>query len=144
MSNNKPINTEEAKKNSSNELFEKLSTGKTGLSSSEVEKRLIQYGPNEISEKKVNPLLKFLGYFWGPIPWMIEAAVFMSAIIGHWDDFGIILSLLLLNATVGFWRYCNPAIGGYTDHCIWSFVACNGLGFSPFRLGICFASLSHN
>ena len=104
MSNNKPINTEEAKKNSSNELFEKLSTGKTGLSSSEVEKRLIQYGPNEISEKKVNPLLKFLGYFWGPIPWMIEAAVLMSAIIGHWEDFGIILSLLLLNAAVGFWQ----------------------------------------
>jgi len=95
MSNNKPINTE---------LFEKLSTGKTGLSSSEVEKRLVQYGPNEISEKKVNPLLKFLGYFWGPIPWMIEAAVLMSAIIGHWEDFGIILSLLLLNAAVGFWQ----------------------------------------
>jgi H+-transporting ATPase len=104
MSNNKPINTEEAKKNSSNELFGKLSTGKTGLSSSEVEKRLIQYGPNEISEKKANPLLKFLGYFWGPIPWMIEAAVLMSAIIGHWEDFGIILSLLLLNAAVGFWQ----------------------------------------
>jgi len=104
MSNNKPINTEEAGKNSFNELFEKLSTGKTGLSSSEVEKRLVQYGPNEISEKKVNPLLKFLGYFWGPIPWMIEAAVLMSAIIGHWEDFGIILSLLLLNAAVGFWQ----------------------------------------
>jgi len=104
MSNNKPINTEEAKKNSFNELFEKLSTGETGLSPSEVEKRLIQYGPNEISEKKVNPLLKFLGYFWGPIPWMIEAAVLMSAIIGHWEDFGMILSLLLLNAAVGFWQ----------------------------------------
>ena len=104
MSNNKPINTEEAKKNSFNELFEKLSTDRTGLSSSEVEKRLVQYGPNEISEKKVNSLLKFLGYFWGPIPWMIEAAVLMSAIIGHWEDFGIILSLLLLNATVGFWQ----------------------------------------
>jgi H+-transporting ATPase len=104
MSNNRLINTQEARKNSFNELFEKLSTGSTGLSSSEVEKRLIQYGPNEISETKVNPLLKFLGYFWGPIPWMIEAAVLMSAIIGHWEDFGIILSLLLLNATVGFWQ----------------------------------------
>jgi hypothetical protein len=59
MSNNKPINTEEARKDSCNELFEKLSTGTTGLSSSEVEKRLIQYGPTEISKTqvKVNPEL---------------------------------------------------------------------------------------
>jgi len=59
MSNNKPINTEEAKKNSFNELFEKLSTSRTGLSSSEAEKRLIQYGPNETAKMqvKVNPEL---------------------------------------------------------------------------------------
>ena len=61
----------------------------------------MQYGPNDIQEKKVNPLLKFLRYFWGPIPWMIEAAVVMSAVIHSWADFAIILALLLVNATVG-------------------------------------------
>jgi hypothetical protein len=34
----------------------------------EARKWLAQYGPNEIEEKKTNAFLKFLGYFWGPIP----------------------------------------------------------------------------
>src|SRR5665811_2422426 len=68
----------------------------------EAEKRLTQYGPNEIEEKKTNPLLKFLSYFWGPIPWMIEVAVILSGAVGHWPDFFIILVLLLANAVVGY------------------------------------------
>jgi H+-transporting ATPase len=44
----------------------------------------------------------FLGYFWGPIPWMIEVAVILSAVVGHWPDFFIIAVLLLANAVVGF------------------------------------------
>src|SRR5208283_5265393 len=70
----------------------------------DAEKRLAQYGPNEIAEKKTNAILKFLSYFWGPIPWMIEAAVILSAAAGHWPDFGIILLLLLANGVVGFWE----------------------------------------
>lgn len=83
---------------------DKVSGSEKGLSSSEAVERLQHYGPNEIPEKKVNPILKFLSYFWGPIPWMIEAAVVMSAIIQHWPDFAIILLLLALNAVVGFWQ----------------------------------------
>jgi H+-transporting ATPase len=98
------LTTEEAKKADIDELLKKLAVDKRGLSSSEAEKRLKQYGPNEIQEKKANPLKKFLGYFWGPIPFMIEAAVIMSAAIQRWPDFGIILTLLLVNAIVGFWQ----------------------------------------
>ena len=98
------LTTEEAKKSNIDELLSKLSAGKGGLSSAEAEKRLVQYGPNEIQEKKVNPLLKFLHYFWGPIPWMIEAAVVMSAVIQRWPDFAIILTLLMANAIVGSWQ----------------------------------------
>ncbi|WP_287586695.1 plasma-membrane proton-efflux P-type ATPase [Candidatus Borrarchaeum sp.] len=98
------IKTEEAKKNSIKELLKKLSSSETGLSTLEAEQRLSQYGPNEIPEKKVNPILKFLSYFWGPIPWMIEAAIILSAIIQHWEDFWIIFALLMLNAVVGFWQ----------------------------------------
>jgi H+-transporting ATPase len=98
------ITSEEAKKTSAAELFKKLDSSQKGLSSTEAQQRLQQLGPNEITEEKVNPLIKFLGYFWGPIPWMIEAAVVMSAVIQHWPDFGIILMLLLLNAVVGFWQ----------------------------------------
>ena len=76
----------------------------TGLTGAEAEKRLSQYGANEIPEKTVNPLLKFLSYFWGPIPWMIEAAAILSAVVQHWADFVIILVLLVANAIVGFWE----------------------------------------
>jgi H+-transporting ATPase len=86
------------------ELQAKLGSSPEGLSQAEAQKRLAQYGPNEIEEKKTNPFLKFLTYFWGPIPWMIEAAVILSAVARHWPDFFIILVLLLANSVVGFWE----------------------------------------
>ncbi|MFA5747443.1 MAG: cation-transporting P-type ATPase [Candidatus Paceibacterota bacterium] len=98
------MNTEEAKKVSVDEIFRKFSSSKTGLSSQEAQKRLEENGPNEISEKKISPLLKFLGYFWGPIPWMIEIAAILSAVIRHWEDFGVIFAMLLINSMVGFWQ----------------------------------------
>ena len=54
------------------DLQAKLGSSPEGLSQAEAEKRLTHYGPNELEEKKTNPFLKFLTYFWGPIPWMIE------------------------------------------------------------------------
>jgi len=57
------------------EVEKKLESSPDGLTEAEAQKRLAQYGPNELEEKKTNELLKFLTYFWGPIPWMIEAAV---------------------------------------------------------------------
>ena len=86
------------------ELEAKLGYSPDGLSQAEAQKRLAQYGPNEIEEKKTNPFLKFLTYFWGPIPWMIEVAVILSGVVGHWPDFFIILLLLVSNAVVGFWE----------------------------------------
>ncbi len=85
-------------------LMAQLASTPDGLAQAEAQKRLAQYGPNEIKEKKTNALLNFLGYFWGPIPWMIEVAVILSAVARHWPDFGIILVLLLANALVGFWE----------------------------------------
>jgi H+-transporting ATPase len=98
------ISTENAKNTLLEELVRKLSSSESGISSDEAEKRLQQYGYNEILEKKVSPVVKFLGYFWGPIPWMIEIAAMLSAAIHHWEDFWIIFVLLLLNASVGFWQ----------------------------------------
>ena len=86
------------------ELQKNLGSSSQGLTQAEASERLTQYGPNEIEEKKENPFLKFLTYLWGPIPWMIEAAVILSALAQHWPDFGIILVLLLANAVVGFWE----------------------------------------
>ncbi len=86
------------------DVEKKLGSSPDGLTQVEAAKRLTKYGPNEIEEKKTNPFLKVLTYFWGPIPWMIEAAVILSAVARHWPDFGIILLLLLANAGVGFWE----------------------------------------
>src|SRR5580658_10734230 len=84
------------------DVEKQLSVSLEGLTSAEARKRLDQYGPNEIAEKKTNFFLKFLGYFWGPIPWMIEIAVILSGAVGHWPDFFIILLLLVANGVVGY------------------------------------------
>jgi len=75
-----------------------------GLSSTEAAQRLQQYGPNALVEKHVSLILRLLGYFWGPIPWMIEVAALLSAAVRHWPDCFIIVALLIFNASVGFWQ----------------------------------------
>ena len=103
------ISSDEAKGKNAEELFPQLDSSPKGLSSTEAETRLKQFGPNALEEKKVNPILKFLSYFWGPIPWMIEIAAILSALVQHWDDLIIILLLLLFNALVGFWQEYKAA-----------------------------------
>nr|WP_321353322.1 plasma-membrane proton-efflux P-type ATPase [uncultured Methanoregula sp.] len=75
-----------------------------GLTHAEVTELHNQFGFNDIPEETKHPLLKFMSYFWGPIPWMIEIAAILSAVISHWDDFFIILLLLMTNAVVGFFQ----------------------------------------
>jgi H+-transporting ATPase len=84
------------------ELMKRLSTSTDGLSQREPQERLDKYGYNEIEEKRVSPLRKFLSYFWGPIPIMIIIAAVLSAVLRHWPDMGVILALLVVNAVVGF------------------------------------------
>jgi H+-transporting ATPase len=86
------------------EVERRLASSRDGLTKEDAAKRLEQYGPNEIESKKANQYLKFLSYFWGPIPWMIEVAVILSGVLAHWPDFIIILVLLLANAGIGFWE----------------------------------------
>jgi len=76
----------------------------SGLSSGEAQQRLAEQGPNSLTEQTASPLRKFLSYFWGPIPWMIETAALLSAAVRHWEDFGIVVAMLLMNAVVGFWQ----------------------------------------
>jgi H+-transporting ATPase len=84
------------------DLMNKLDSSKDGLSADEAKKRLEKYGYNEIAEERANPILKFLSYFWGPIPIMIIIAAILSAVLRHWPDMGVILALLVVNAVVGF------------------------------------------
>jgi H+-transporting ATPase len=75
-----------------------------GLTEREAARRLQQYGPNTIEEKRISAVSRFLSYFWGPIPWMIEVAGTLSALARRWEDFVIIIAMLLINAGVGFWE----------------------------------------
>ena len=104
MPDQKPQTDDDIQTASVEKLFARFSSSPQGLSSSEAQKRLAQYGPNEIVEKRQNTLLRFLSYFWGPIPWMIEIAAGLSVILGHWDEFYIIMFLLVFNSMVGFWQ----------------------------------------
>lgn len=86
------------------DVYRQLESSADGLTSSDAHARLQKYGRNELAEKQVSNLQKLLRYFWGPIPWMIEIAALLSALIGHWADFSIIMVLLIYNAASGFWQ----------------------------------------
>jgi H+-transporting ATPase len=75
-----------------------------GLTEAEATRRLAQYGENALVEHHVSALERLARFFWGPIPWMIEIAAGLSAVLGHWDDLAIILAMLFINAGVGFWQ----------------------------------------
>jgi hypothetical protein len=84
------------------EVQKQLSSSADGLSKTEAQTRLEKYGYNELTEKKNSAILKFLSYFWGPIPIMIMVAAILSAVLRHWPDLAVIVALLLINAVVGF------------------------------------------
>ncbi len=80
------------------------SDGRNGLSGDEVRVRLGQFGYNEIREKEEPLWHRIFRRFWGPIPWMIEAAAVLSGMVEKWDDFAIILVMLLVNAGLDFFQ----------------------------------------
>ncbi|KAJ9644392.1 plasma membrane H+-ATPase [Knufia peltigerae] len=75
---------------------------RVGLIEPEVVARRKKYGLNQMREAKESLWLKFLGYFVGPIQFVMEAAAILAAGLQDWVDFGVICGMLLLNASVGF------------------------------------------
>ena len=72
----------------------------TGLSQTEAQNRLLQYGPNAIPEQKVRLWLVFLKKMWAPVPWMLEIAIILELILGKYIEAGIITALVILNAVM--------------------------------------------
>jgi H+-transporting ATPase len=83
-------------------VLEELSTSGDGLSTAQAQQRLERYGRNEVVEEHKGLLRTLLGYFWGPIPWMIEAALVLSILVRHWSDAVVIGLLLAMNGVVAF------------------------------------------
>ncbi|TKY73078.1 ATPase 8 [Spatholobus suberectus] len=91
------------------EVFEKLKCTREGLTSAEGEKRLQIFGPNKLEEKKESKLLKFLGFMWNPLSWVMECAAIMAIVLANgggkppdWQDFTGIVVLLIINSTISF------------------------------------------
>ncbi len=85
-------------------LADKQLAPQGGLNGQQAAARLERYGENTLVEERRSVALELLSHFWAPIPWMIEAAVLLTALTARWADFGIICALLLLNGLVGFWE----------------------------------------
>jgi len=83
-------------------VYSALSASANGLSDDAVKRRINESGYNEISEKRKNPFVDFLGRYWGPMPWLLELTMALSYIIGHYLEVGVVFGLLTLNAIIGF------------------------------------------
>ncbi|KAH9715597.1 ATPase 9 plasma membrane-type [Citrus sinensis] len=114
--NNNGISLEEIKKENVdleripiNEVFEQLKCTREGLSNEEGQKRLVIFGPNKLEEKKESKVLKFFGFMWNPLSWVMEIAAIMAIALANgggkppdWQDFVGIVVLLLINSTISF------------------------------------------
>jgi Ca2+-transporting ATPase len=75
----------------------------SGLSTAEVEKRAIEYGPNEITGAKKKPVIfLFLNQFKDFMILVLIAAAVISGLIGDLTDTIVIITIIILNAIVGF------------------------------------------
>ncbi|VAX26516.1 Lead, cadmium, zinc and mercury transporting ATPase; Copper-translocating P-type ATPase [hydrothermal vent metagenome] len=100
-----PKTTDDYKKLSIEDTLKELQADRSrGLSEGEAQERLARYGLNEIPEKEETTLRRILKRFWGPIPWMIEVAAILSAMVQKWEDFVIIMIMLFVNAGLDFYQ----------------------------------------
>ncbi|KAG6522205.1 plasma membrane ATPase-like [Zingiber officinale] len=91
------------------EVFEQLKCSREGLSAQEGANRLQIFGPNKLEEKKESKILKFLGFMWNPLSWVMEMAAIMAIALANgggkppdWQDFVGIVALLVINSTISF------------------------------------------
>ncbi|KAL3694925.1 hypothetical protein R1sor_008576 [Riccia sorocarpa] len=91
------------------EVFQQLKCSPEGLTTKEGEARLQIFGLNKLEEKNESKFLKFLGFMWNPLSWVMEAAAIMAIALANgggrppdWQDFIGILTLLVINSTISF------------------------------------------
>ncbi len=100
--NTDAISTFDIKASSLDEAWAHLGSSPAGLSRAEAAARTERYGYNEIVEKKRSPVLDFLRRYWGPMPWLLEAAMILAFLLGHGVEAYMIFALLTVNAVIGF------------------------------------------
>jgi cation-transporting P-type ATPase F len=74
-----------------------------GLSTAEVPQRQEQYGFNELKGKAgTSPIVRFLMEFNQPLIYILLIAGVVTLLLQDWVDAGVILGVMLINATIGF------------------------------------------
>ncbi len=85
------------------EVIEHLKSSPQGLSTDEAKKRLEEYGPNELKEKKKKTLfMMFLDQFKDFMILVLIAAAVVSGVVGEPKDTIAIIVIVILNAIIGF------------------------------------------
>lgn len=73
----------------------------SGLDDAEIQARQKKYGVNEIPEKHAGPVMGTLKRMWGPIPWLLEAAMIFELILGKGAQAAVVFLLLVFSAVTG-------------------------------------------
>ncbi|KAI3474824.1 hypothetical protein Pfo_030135 [Paulownia fortunei] len=85
------------------EVLENLRCTREGLSSEDANRRLEIFGQNKLEEKEESKFLKFLGFMWNPLSWVMEAAAIMAIALANGGvRFCRIITLLVINSTISF------------------------------------------
>ena len=85
------------------EVMQKLGSSAQGLSADEVRTRLLEHGPNELTETaRKTVLMMFLDQFKDFMILVLIAAAAISGIIGDASDTIAIIVIVVLNAVIGF------------------------------------------
>jgi H+-transporting ATPase len=71
-----------------------------GLTTQEARDRLARDGPNEVPEEPPHALRELARRFWGPVAWMLEAALAIELVLEKYPEAAIILALLVFNAVL--------------------------------------------
>ena len=87
------------------EVSRDLGASNEGLNNQEAERRLVEFGPNELqAEKQVSPLQIFIGQFKSILIIILFFATIFSAVVGEIIDAFIILAIVIASAGLGFFQ----------------------------------------
>ncbi len=85
------------------EVFSTLTSRFEGLTPTEAEQRLVDYGPNRLSPpKKLSPFKRLLLQFHNLLIYVLLCTAFITLLLGHWIDAGVIAGVVLINAIIGY------------------------------------------
>lgn len=76
----------------------------TGLTTGEAHLRLDRDGPNSIVNVEPNMLSQALRKLWGPVPWLLEAAICLQIFLGDYVQAGVVALLVVFNGIVGVFQ----------------------------------------